>query len=269
MSGFDQAALFEHRFWLQIMGDHARFILQGLAPTETEEWKRAEYFKQVYDLLLEKARLELSGDELTKLTEQAQHYTIEFRSFKLHLLRRHLVGEIAISLPPTFINHMVNELEEYVRILQCLCKGEAPAPCHPVHYHLLWLPDAAGHAGSITSSLDLVEHQLKEKSREYTRSFEQLYLKAVELAGYLRTHLEQFPALSRFNHQVELEIALFTKFLHEIEEMELTDTVLGTLSPLMPDHMAREECYYLINLAHVTELTPPDCDPTRPRVEQE
>ena len=34
---FYQSGLFEHRFWLQIMGDHARFIFYSLAPSETKQ----------------------------------------------------------------------------------------------------------------------------------------------------------------------------------------------------------------------------------------
>ena len=43
--------------------------------------------------------------------------------------------------------------------------------------------DAAGHAGAISSNLDQVEKRLKEKSNQYTKHFEDFYLKAVEMAG--------------------------------------------------------------------------------------
>ena len=58
--------------------------------------------------------------------------------------------------------------------------------------------DAAGHAGAISSNLDQVEKRLKEKSDQYTKHFEDFYLKAVEMAGYLRTHLSSFPELKRW-----------------------------------------------------------------------
>lgn len=108
---------------------------------------------------------------------------------------------------------------------------------------------------------------LIQESRTFTKRFEEYFLKASELAGYLRTHLFTFPALNRFNREVELEMALFQSFLSEIEELELEDEVLGTLSPLMPDHMFREECYYLMKLAQVSDVKMPECDPTQPRVE--
>ncbi|OUM85960.1 MAG: hypothetical protein BAA01_15095 [Bacillus thermozeamaize] len=264
--GYAKRALFEHRFWLQVFGDHARFIRDSLAPEEHVEMQRALYFIQVFDRLLERAREPLSGPALTELAQEARVYSQQLREFKLHLLRRHLAGKIRIGLPPTFLNHMLNELEEYLRILDSFIMGDEPPAFHPVHHHLLWLLDAAGHAATITCELDPAEKRLKEESQKFARKFENFYLKAVEMAGYLRTNLNHFPALSRFNRQVDLEIRLFQTFLNELAEMELDDQVLGTLSPLMADHMFREECYYLHKLAESSAAQQPDCDPTKPRL---
>jgi len=256
---------FEHRFWLQVLGDHSRFIFQSLAPKEQEEIQLANGFIQQFDRFLEQARREQTVEEATQLSRQVYQPVLRLRDFKLHLIRRHLRGRISISLPPTFINHMVNELEEYVRILQSVISCGSVPVYHPVHHHQLWLSDAAGHAGSITADLDLVEKRLKEKSETFRKHFEDYYLKAVEMAGFLRTSLKEFPALNRLNSQAELEILLFQQFLQEIEELRLTDEALGILSPLMADHMYREECYYLTKLAQVTQVKQPDCNPTKPR----
>jgi hypothetical protein len=263
--GYTQTALFEHRFWLQILGDHARFIHMSLAPTEEKEIKRAKYFIEAFDWFLQQARSGVDGQELVSLNNHVYRLVIELREFKLHLLKRHLAESIDIHLPPSFINHMVNELEEYLRIMTHLVKGEVPPKKHPVHHHLLWLQDAFGHAALIQSSLDFAEKSLMHKSEAFAKQFEDFYLKAVEMAGYLRTQLTNFPALARFNKQVSLEMLLFKGFLRELEEMGLTKEVLGTLSPLMADHMAREECYYLHKLAEVSSVERPECDPAKPR----
>lgn len=262
-----QNILFEHRFWLQILGDHSRFIFHSLSPNEIQEIKQADAFIQTFDSLLDYARKHLSDVEIEALNQKALHQTLSLRAFKLHLLERHLVGKIAISLPPTFINHMVNELEEYQRILEAYASSNQTPSFHPIHYHLIWLSDAAGHAASITSQLDMVEYDYQQKSRRFTSQFEHFYLKAVELAGYLRTNLENFPALNFFNHQAEMEIQLFQVFLQELKELRLRDELLGVFSPLMADHMSREECYYLMKLSEVSDVKSPDCYPTRPRIE--
>jgi hypothetical protein len=260
----EKTARFEHRFWLQILGDHSRFIFEALVPVETEDIKQVAAYIQVFDDLLARTRTE----DIIQLTTNAEAEALKLREFKLKLIEKHLLGKIKIHLSPTFINHMVNELEEYLRILKHLKLQQIPPVYHELHHHLVWLIDASGHAGAISDSLDSVEKRLKEKSDQFTKHFEDFYLKAVEMAGYLRTNLTNFPALEKMNKDVALEMKLFQNFLAEIEELEISAQALGTFSPLMADHMSREECYYLMKLAESTKLEKPDCDPTKPRIKE-
>ncbi|TDT63353.1 DUF2935 domain-containing protein [Fonticella tunisiensis] len=257
---------FEHQFWLQILGDHARFILNELSPEESEEALGARYFIDTFDKLLEESRRGLSETELEEFTKRALKHAQEIRGFKLNLIRQHLVGEIKIGLTPTFLNHMVNELDEYIRILNCFLSGKL-APMNDIHHHLLWLLDASGHAEGIAKVLDEVEKRLIYKAEEFKKDFDNLYRRAVEMAGYVRTSIEKFPALTRFNEEVELEMQLFMGYLNEIEKMRLDKEVLGGILPLVPDHMYREECYYLTKLSMVSEVKRPECDPAKPRTE--
>ncbi|MFN3822235.1 MAG: DUF2935 domain-containing protein, partial [bacterium] len=172
-----------------------------------------------------------------------------------------------ISLSPTFLKHTVDELDEYLLILPHLLSGTIPPPLPAVHYHLVWLLDAMGHSDIIACSVDMIEKGIQEKSEVFSKHFQELYLKAVEVAGYMRTNLQQFPFLTRFNSQVDLEMRIFIKFLNELEELTLPNELLGILSPLILDHMAREECYYLTKLSQVSDIKPPDCDPTKARRE--
>lgn len=266
MQNFNEVALFEHRFWLQVLGDHARFIRDALSPTEKEKVEKANGFIDKFDELLQFSRQQLSRQQINQLTLVASEEANRIRDFKLDIIKEHLVGDVVIELPPTFLNHMVNEVEEYIRILPYLKREETPPMCHPLHHHLVWLLDAAGHADAITGSLDMVEKKLAEKSEDFTETFEHFYIKAVEMAGYLRANIDNFPALHRFNSQVELEINLFKAFLAELEELEITNQLLSTFSELMADHMAREECYYLTKLAESSEISYPPCDPTSARV---
>lgn len=263
---FEQAALYEHRFWLQIMGDHARFIYRALAPIETDSIKQAYHFIQVFDQLLRQAREASLQNDGYQLNRQAQHMTGELRQFKLDLLRRHLVGTVAVGMSESFFNHMVNELEEYMRITGFLVNGRIPPKEHPIHHHLLWVSDAAAHAGILSSYLDGTEKQLKHKGKQFEEHFEAFYVKAIEMAGYLRANLNDFPALRRFHHDVELEMVIFKDFLRELEELAIHRELLGIFTPLMADHMAREECYYLRKLAESTGSPHPPCDPGQDRV---
>lgn len=266
-NAFIDESLAELHFWLQIMGDHSRFIHDSLAPSEKEYVEIANSFKKRFDKLLLNSKQPVDQQSLLILLQEAEALCGEIRDFKLILIKEHLVGEIKISLPPTFINHMVNEVEEAIRIFSCLAKGQMPPVVHSLHHDLLWLLDAAGHAGSINDKLDQVEKNLKEDAKMFAKEWEAFYLKAVELAGYLRTNLLEFPALGKFHKDVYLEMTIFKRFLRELEEMEIKKESLGTLSPLMADHMAREECYYLTKLSQTTDLPAPECNPAKPRTE--
>lgn len=263
----DQTALFEHRFWLQILGDHARFILNTLSPKETQTIQSAQQFIQSFDRLLEFSRRALTEGELATLNQQALHLTNQLRLFKLDILKRMLTGKITIGMTPTFINHMVNELEEYLRVLNALVAGNPVPQFDAVHHDLLWLSDAVGHAASIASNLDMVEKRLIEKSHKFEVHFQQFYLKSIEMAGYMRTQLRDFPAFRRFHSDIDIEMRLFMAFLQELEELELSAEALDRIMPLMPDHMMREECYYLMKLAGLGMVPNPGCDPAKPRIE--
>lgn len=266
ISGFKNLSLFEHRFWLQILGDHSRFILDSLSAEESGEIEKASMFITAFDGLLDRARRDIGGADLLALTNQAYRSAADVRAFKLHLLKRHLTGRIKIHLSPTFINHMLNELDEYMVILSFLLKGQLPV-FHPVHYHLLWLPDGMGHADGVADNLDEVEKELREKSRDFREKFCRLDQKAREMVGYMRTGTMSFPSLDRLNYEVEAAMAPFKKFLEELIRLRADNRVLGTLQPIMADHMAREECYYLTKLSGASNTALPECNPIKPRVE--
>lgn len=266
MKNYQEAASFEHRFWLQILGDHARFLRDSLYASEKQLIAVADDYVKLWDQFLETAR---SGNinDMQRFTNQVGEKARDFHQFKTDLLEKSLFNEVKIHLSPTFLNHMINELEEYLLVIGFLGKGEVPPLFHELHHHLLWLMDASGHAGAIHDELDAVEKRLRKKSETFAQHFDQFYLKAVEMKGYLRTNRHSFPALRRFNQEVDLELKIFKTFLEELEELEMNAVLLGTFSTLMADHMAREECYYLYKIAETTQEDFPECDPAKPRVE--
>lgn len=259
-------SLFEHQFWLQVLGDHARFILDSLSPSEMEYKQRASYFIAIFDDLLMEARRELEERELIDLTIKAQNQAEDIREFKLEIIKKQIVGDINIQLAPTFINHMVNEVEEYLRVIQWI-RSKKVVTEHALHNHNLWLPDASGHANGIFINLDSTERDYRDISYKFFKEFEELFIKSYEFADYLRTGVNSFPALDRLNEVVEIKITLFMEFLLKVEKHFRDNRLIGTLAPLMADHMYREECYYLIKLSKVSEIDRPICDPTKPRDE--
>lgn len=260
-----EIAIFEHRFWLQILGDHSRFILNALSPKETTFIQQAERFIALFDELLEKVRLSHPEENLSILNQQAYAAAVQIRQFKLKIIERHITGKIDISLSPTFINHMLNELDEYIHILKALIKGNVP-DVKDIHLHLLWLLDGSGHAAGLAGDLDMAQKELINKSKGFEKNFNDMYLRAIEFHGYMRTGIYEFPALEKLNYDANNVMTCFKEFLKELGDAILRKEVLGTLSPLMPDHMFREECYYLTKLSMVSKIKAPECDPAKPRI---
>lgn len=262
-----EMSLFEHRFWLQILGDHSRFILNALSPKETTFIEQTKQFICIFDDLLEKARKPVPTKNLHELNYKAYSAAMKIRELKLTILSKQIKEKININLPPTFINHMLNELDEYICILNDLIKGNMFST-KDLNLHLLWLPDGAGHAEAIASALDMTHKELIKKGKEYSKIFTNLYLRSIEYRGYTRTGICDFPALRKLNFDADEIMMCFKKFLKELEEAILDKKVLGTIYPLMTDHMFREECYYLTKLSMVSETEAPKCDPTKPRIEE-
>ena len=239
--------LSEHRFWLSVMGDHARFLFYALAPNETGEQHGIQNFILNFDNLTSLAQQRLSMPDISELHQKAQKETRLFHAYKLQLLALLLSGRINIQLSGTSINHMVNETEEYQRLIESFLEGQVPL-YYPIHYHQLWLLNAAGHAFAIASNLDGTEKDMLEQSLEYERLFKNLYLKSIELNGFMRTKLNSFPALERLNTQSEDLTASFRGFLGNLYSLCRDGGLLGSFTPLMADHMIREADYFILKL---------------------
>lgn len=262
--------VYELRFWLQILGDHARFIKYSLMPDETNMSMVAANFIELFDRLLEKTReAKIVKEPVMKshLGEILQT-TLSFRDFNRELLAERLKNKLVTSLPPVFYNHMLNELESFLKVLTDIECGPERAE-NILGQHLLWSLDAAAHAALIGSDLDKVEYRLREMSNKFERAFDHDYVKAVELAGYFRSNPPSAaPVLEAYNRDMAFQIKEFMAFLEEIKGGVKEQRILGRLWPLTLDHMYREGCYYLLKLAAVEPgLSIPDCDPGRPRVE--
>ena len=260
---------FELVFWLQIMGDHARFIKASLLPGNDNPVMIAANFIQLFDNLLDKAREGNDFEPGGELVSEVTAGVISLREFKRELLSVRLRNLPVTSMTPTFYNHMLNELEGFLAVLT-MGIPEGLAKENILGEHLLWTLDASGHAGALASDLDKVEYSLRAEAKLFFTRFDGLYIKTVELTGFYRSNPPAVqPVLESFNFEIVKAIQDFMGYLEELEEKVLKSMVLSRLSPLIPDHMYREECYYLHKVAWFQAgIVKPDCDPGRPRVKE-
>ncbi|NLW46648.1 MAG: DUF2935 domain-containing protein, partial [Firmicutes bacterium] len=195
----DHNLRFELTFWLQIMGDHARFIRDSLATGSDNLVMITTNFIQLFDKLLDKTKqsndLSLGGEMVNEITATV----ISFRELKRELLSDRLRNLAVTSLKPTFFNHMLNELERFLTVLN-IGIPEGINKENVLGEHLLWSLDASGHAAALAGDLDKVEYSLRAEADCFLIRFDELYLKAVELTGYCRSNPPAVqPVLEAFN----------------------------------------------------------------------
>lgn len=239
-------------FWTDIMRDHAEFILMALSSREKELIRTAQSFKDTFTVLHDEAKgLEnaKNPDAEVELAKKAEVVLTKYIEFKKLLLKLLLQCSVELNLPPTFVNHMINEANEFMRDLnQILCMAVMDKTKDTLMLHRIWLPDAAGHAASIASELDPVEIPYIKQAQDFKKAFNDLNIKACELGIQLERAGLENGALEWFNLEVTIKINEFIGFLDKIKELRQKCRILGTLKPLMPDHMIREEKYYLASI---------------------
>jgi hypothetical protein len=233
----------ELRFWLKIMSDHARLIKSSLQPDNPNQILIAVNLINIWERLCHKFKGDHEFD--ADLVEEILSAGLSFREYQRELLGSSLRQEQVTTFPPTFYNHLLNELEEFLKFINELQTGEESSGSM-LGNHLVWVLDAAGHATFIGSNLDPAEALYREEAKAYENAFLKMYYKVVEMAGYYRSDLEAVrPVLLRFNRQITELMQEFICFLSELQEGLAQQQILGNLHSWLMDHMIREEKYYL------------------------
>jgi hypothetical protein len=274
-------------FWSGVFRDHATFIHDGLAPDQAHyvHWAR-EFQRSFAELHTEVQQLaeaagipgpagsyavrdrppeaplsSLQGQELSRFEQQSRRLADavlgkldSLKAFKEDLLQNKLECRVRLGLGPSLLLHMIMEAEEAQRTLgPAPVVQQLPPSLQALHHHLIWLPDAAGHAAALHGDLDGVERELLRSTANFQEIFQGMHIKALELYSMLRIAPRMVGALRRLNRDSMFEIGVFRAFLAELREHLEGCEVLGALVPLFPDHMLREELYYTEKLLAVPD----------------
>lgn len=127
--------------------------------------------------------------------------------------------------------------------------------------HKIWLQDAVGHADYIKCNLDPTEKPLRKALKE----FKMHLLNNEEFMQY-NTHIADgntlisFPRSILHTERINKSMSEFIDLLSILQEGKASNSILSAFSELVPDHMYREECYYLCKLGYDAP------DPTAPRI---
>lgn len=236
-------------FWSEIMRDHAEFQIMNLSSRESQSIMTSQNFKNLFNQIhIEAENLvnNPNNEKTEELVRKVMPIIVDFINYKQVLLRRLLECNIELNLTPSFINHMINEAMEFYRVLTMLQTDASINPVSEVLFlHTIWLPDAIGHAANVMSTLDATESMLIKEAETFKNTFTNLYIKAAELEKMLpRAGLDN-GALQLLNEEVITTMTAFIEFLENIEVLRENCKAMGVINPLVPNHMIREEKYYL------------------------
>ncbi len=239
----------EIEFWSLIMRDHALFQFTSLSPKETETIKTAKYFMNLFENYYRE--IKTNPIEMNNIINNNKNSLNQFIQFKKMMLTKLMNCEIELAMSPSFLNHMINEALEYYQVLS-YADGTVRFnhTLEMLRLHKIWLPDASGHTKFIVSQLDGIELCYIDEALVFMERFDKLFKKAFELfLIFEKTGLENGSML-QFNREVEKTLEEFVKFLDMIEKLRKNCVIYatGTFSPLIPNHMLREEKYYLYRI---------------------
>lgn len=279
-------------FWSAVFHDHAAFIHDNLAPDQAQPIGWSDQFRKAFTHVHAEARrlaeaagipgpagsyaltgrptdlplAGLQGQGLLQLEQEAERLSrglvegiTALRAFKEQLIQQKLACSVKLGLGPSLLNHMVIEAGEAMRVLSRRQEGDLgpPSPAQEaLHQHLIWLPDAAGHAAVLHGDLDGTEAELLKETCDFKRIFDGMHLKAQELDAMLRVAPRMVGALRRLTDNAMAQIAVFRAFLAELREHLENCEVLGRLVPLLADHMLREELYYTEKIEGIEGFPP-------------
>ncbi|WHH60040.1 DUF2935 domain-containing protein [Petroclostridium sp. X23] len=230
-------------FWTGVMRDHAMFEINGLAPKEQAYIQYAMYYRDFFQRMM--IELERAAEYKSFLPNLLQGLLC-FIEYKRTILKGLLACQIQINLPPSLINHQINEALEFQVLLtmpqQCLCNMMNLAG-----YIKMWLADSIGHAAGIAAFLDPSEELLQEEALKFKMTFGKLQTKASEVEMMLDKTGSKDSSLRFLANETILWMNKFIDYLEKVHELRSNCEALGfgTLLPLIPDHFIREHRYFI------------------------
>lgn len=236
-------------FWLEVMRDHAIFQNSTFSPKETQYIEKSMLFRDYFQSMI---NLVNNEESLNRLIPDINKAVDGFISFKINILRGLLRCNLEISLPPSLINHQIDEALEFRNELLSpeSYQNVFRKPMSFISLLKVWLSDSSGHASAYASFLDPIESNLREEALSFKMKFDMLTIKADELQKMMMKSGEDERAFMLLVEETVELMRKFVLYLQKIKKYRAGCMVMaiGTLTPLLPDHMIREHEYFLNKL---------------------
>ncbi|MDF2925013.1 MAG: hypothetical protein K0R57_3927 [Paenibacillaceae bacterium] len=244
----------EHRFWLEILQDHASFLQERLNPRE-EVW-REEALRHRKALARLGDRLETLGGLPSASSRQwidyakeahmtaASYYHLEGRVQALLL-----ANDIRMNADPAHLNCTLMENEEYLRLLEYYVQG-AEAPRLPLWNLMeLWLDDQLNHARQLCGYMQPTDRDLSVKAGALADEFRSHLLHNKTILGFLRFTPPGFPEQLRFARDAAASVVRMFRLLEEAAVALRVRAESGSIAVRMIEHQLPETSYFMRKLS--------------------
>jgi hypothetical protein len=256
----------ENRFWLQILGDYALLIIDGLQPEDTAMISDVRDTVSRLDRLLARARQDLTPEQLTQLNKNALEEAVKYRNLMLQILNLKLRGNYPFLIDTAFLSNAAAFAQRYITHLNSFIGGKQPEIESPIEQDLFWLPLMIEFAKHIGNIVGVYENKLRQRAETLATDFINLLLFTIELQGMSQIGTEDYPMANEHQKNVQKALQDFSGFLDELYSLIKQNKISGGLTPLYIDKTNRLICYYARHLATVSKTKPPECNPLSPRL---
>ena len=245
-------------FWTDILSDHAMFQVNALSYKEAKFIAEAERFHYFFKNSNESIR---HGQNIDMHVLESN--TSNFINFKKKIIVSLLNHSILINFSPSFINHMINEANEFLGLFHPLPQSEnvessfgasLESPLKPPSlYTKIWLADASGHASTMASFLDLSETFLIQQAEYFKFTFDNLVKKASEI-NMTGENLKTDINTDLLKEETIGTLEEFIKFCEKTGELLDKKTIMGigTFSSAVTNHFIKEHRYFINKIMHKT-----------------
>jgi hypothetical protein len=244
----------EHQFWLEILEDHARFILDHISPQETQWADEASRYTAVFAGL--QAKLDTlstppraSAADWIVFAKEVHPAAAGYYKLEGQLLALRLSNRISLNLPPTFLNSTLNENQEYLRLLRYYVQGADAPPLPLWNLMELWLDDQLNHAQLLEKAMDPVELQLAKEAHIIAEDFRSHLIKNRAIHGFLRFSPPDFPAQVEFAREAAETVVRFFKLAGATASKFKQTGMLNSTTLRFLEHQLPETSYFMRKLA--------------------
>ncbi len=256
----------ENRFWLQLLGDLAEYMLREIPSASEEIIGKLKGYLSRFDALTNRAFQDLSDREIVLLNQDSLSETKNFRGFLLELFKMQLQNNYYTGILPMVMNHFISYADFYIYLLDGFI-NDRQHEIDGLDLVLYWYPAFFIFAQTIANSVSAFAEEYKQKGDAFSEKFRNQYISAIYTKKTVNQGIAEFPLKDQFLKESYDYMSSFATFMVDIIFLIKENKLSSTLSLGLLDHFYRSVCYFTTQLAVLINEQKPACDPFAKRLE--